>query len=108
MRKEYNKLVRDRIPSIIESSGKEFLIRVLSDDEYKRALKRKLIEEATEVNAAESTDELVAELADVVEVIDALIAVLGMSWEEIRDVQKKKRLERGGFGKRLQLMWVEK
>ena len=107
MRKDYEKLVRDKVPSIIEAADKKFLTRHLSDDEYRRALIQKLMEEAREVQGAESIAELTEELADVAEVMDALVVVLGISWQEVREAQKQKRLERGGFEKRLKLMWVE-
>ncbi|MCI0711669.1 MAG: nucleoside triphosphate pyrophosphohydrolase [Chloroflexi bacterium] len=58
-RREYNKLVRDNIPEIIAANG--------------QALRQKLVEEAQEVLQAKP-DELVNELADVYEVLDALIA----------------------------------
>ena len=107
MRKDYSKLVRDKVPDIIEAAGKKLLTRRLSEDRYKRALKQKLVEEAREVQGAESIAELTEELADVAEVMDTLIAVLGISWQEVREAQKQKKLERGGFEKRLKLMWVE-
>ena len=107
MRKDYDKLVRDKVPSIIEAADKKFLTRHLSDDEYRRALIQKLMEEAREVQGAEAIAELTEELADVAEVMDALVVVLGISWLEVREAQKQKRLERGGFEKRLKLMWVE-
>ena len=107
MRKDYNKLVRDAIPSLIEAAGKEYLTQTLSEDDYIKALKQKLVEESNEVQSAELIDEVVTELADVAEVMDALIAVLDSSWEEIRKVQMRKRLERGGFARRLKLVWVE-
>ena len=107
MRKDYSKLIRDKVPDIIEAAGKKFLTQRLSEDRYKRALKQKLVEEAREVQGAESIAELTEELADVAEVMDTLIAVLGISWQEVREAQKQKKLERGGFEKRLKLMWVE-
>ena len=107
MRKNYNKLVRDRIPRIIEAAGKRFLTRVLSEDKYQRALKQKLVEEAGEVEAAESRDELVAELADVAEVMEALMGALGLGWDEVWQVQREKRLARGGFEGRVELVWEE-
>ncbi|MDV3350692.1 nucleoside triphosphate pyrophosphohydrolase [Leptothoe sp. LEGE 181152] len=107
MRKDYNKLVRDKVPDLIEAAGKKFLTLRLSEDKYKRALKQKLVEETREVQGAESITELTEELADVAEVMDTLIVVLGISWQEVREAQKQKRLERGGFEERLKLMWVE-
>ena len=63
MRKQYHKLVRDRIPEIIRESGNECEVIILSETEYRQALRQKLIEEAAEV--AEANEEgLIAELAD--------------------------------------------
>jgi len=70
--KEYHKLVRDRIPEIIRKSGNECEVVILSDAEYCQALRQKLMEEAGEAAEANGED-LVAELADLYEVIDALM-----------------------------------
>ena len=48
MRIEYNKLIRDRIPEIIKEAGKTYSVVVMDDDEYKRSLLEKLLEEAKE------------------------------------------------------------
>ena len=45
MEKVYNKLVRDNIPEVIMNDGEYPVIRVLSDEEYKKELERKLLEE---------------------------------------------------------------
>jgi predicted house-cleaning noncanonical NTP pyrophosphatase (MazG superfamily) len=94
------KLVRDRIPEIIEASGRIALVRKLTDSEFERALRLKLIEEATE--ACEASDsELVTELADVLEVCLALASAHGFTLESIEVARKKKESERGSFSKRL-------
>jgi predicted house-cleaning noncanonical NTP pyrophosphatase (MazG superfamily) len=67
MRKTYNKLVRDRIPEIIQAAGQEYATEVMSLEEYQQALREKLIEEAQE--AADASD-LISELADLYEVMD--------------------------------------
>ena len=104
MGKEYNKLVRDRIPEIIRQSGMECEIAVLSDAEYCQALRQKLIEEAAEVAEADG-DELVAELADLYEVIDALMAeVMSISGDRILNAQAKRRETRGGFTQKIMLL----
>ena len=72
--KAYNKLVRDRIPGIIQGEGRECVTAFMSGSEYKTALHAKLIEEAQEVQAAEP-GHLATELADVYEVLDALLTV---------------------------------
>ena len=66
--KTYNKLVRDKIPEIIEKDNKKCEIKILNDEEYKKALSLKLVEEANEFLESNNIDEL----ADVLEVIDAI------------------------------------
>lgn len=106
MRKEYYKLVRDRIPEIIRASGRECGIEIMDDEEYRRALLDKLVEEAQEAAEAEPQD-LVKELADLYEVIDAVIALHGIDRDEIRAKQQSRRTERGGFQNRIRLLWTE-
>ena len=103
MGKEYNKLVRDRIPDIIRQSGNECETAVLSDEEYRQALRLKLIEEATEVAEAYG-DKLVGELADLYEVIDALMASYDISGDRILNAQAKRRENRGGFAQKIMLL----
>lgn len=103
MVKEYNKLVRDRIPEIIHQSGNQCEIAVLSDPEYKQALRVKLIEEAKEVAEAEEED-LVTELADLYEVIDALMASYGIKGDRVLNAQAKRRETRGGFAQKIMLL----
>lgn len=103
---EYNKLIRDRIPAIIEAEGKTCRIETMPEDEYRQALLEKLIEEAQEAAQA-SPDRLVTELADLYEVIDAVLAVNGIDREEVLQVQKQRQSSRGGFEQRLKLLWVD-
>jgi predicted house-cleaning noncanonical NTP pyrophosphatase (MazG superfamily) len=106
MRKEYRKLVRDRIPEIIEKDGRGCEVAILSEDEYRQALRAKLIEEAKEAAAAES-GKLAVELADLYEIVDAVMAAYGIERTLVLAEQKKRRIERGGFEKRIQLLWTE-
>jgi predicted house-cleaning noncanonical NTP pyrophosphatase (MazG superfamily) len=103
MEKEYHKLVRDRIPEIIRQSGIECETAVLSDAEYCQALRQKLIEEAAEVAAADG-ENLIRELADLYEVIDALMASYGISGDRILNAQAKRRENRGGFAQKIMLL----
>jgi predicted house-cleaning noncanonical NTP pyrophosphatase (MazG superfamily) len=100
---EYNKLVRDRIPEIIRQSGNNCEIAILSDAEYRQALRLKLIEEAAEVAEAEGED-LVTELADLYEVIDALVASYEIAGDRVLQEQIKRRQARGGFAKKIMLL----
>jgi predicted house-cleaning noncanonical NTP pyrophosphatase (MazG superfamily) len=106
MRVEHNKLVRDHIPQIIEADGRRPVTRVLGDVDYRAALRTKLVEEAVEARDA-PPDRLPAELADVVEVIAALLPTLGLTWEDLFALAERERAERGGFTGRLLLEHVE-
>jgi predicted house-cleaning noncanonical NTP pyrophosphatase (MazG superfamily) len=102
MRKTHNKLVRDRIPEIIQAAGQEYATEVMALEDYQQALREKLVEEAQE--AADARD-LIGELADLYEVMDALIKVYGIDPDAIGAEQRRKRDERGGFGQRIRLLW---
>jgi len=105
-RKEFNKLVRDNIPAILDSQGIRFEAVTMADADYRQALRHKLIEEAQE--AAEASEHhLITELADLYEVIDTLMQVYGINKHEVLNSQTIKRLERGGFEQRLRLLWTE-
>ncbi len=93
------KLVRDRIPEIIESSGAQPEITVLDDDAYDTALRAKLVEEVEEFFDADDEHAL-EELADIVEVVGALAARVGASWDELMNAAAAKRRDRGGFERR--------
>jgi len=106
MRVTYNKLVRDRIPEIIETDGHHAFTRILNDQDYRAALLAKLVEEAREAQSA-SADELPGELADVREVLQALLSTLPMTWQELDVLAASKRGKRGGFGDRIFLEYTE-
>lgn len=101
MEKVINKLVRDNIPNIIENNGEEVITRILGDDEYKKELCNKLLEESNEVINAKSSDETLEELADVLEVLKAIAELNNKNLEDIIEIAKRKKLERGGFKKRI-------
>ena len=100
---QYNKLVRDKIPKIIEDSGKSATIRILSDSEYVNALETKLDEEVGEYHR----DKSVEELADILEVIYALAATCGCSRAQLEQVYLEKHCKRGGFTQKICLTSVE-
>lgn len=97
------KLVRDKIPDLICASGRVPDVRVLDDAAYRSALHDKLLEEAAELRGAMTNDEVVAELADVLEVLAAMAALHGLSFEGLVVAADYKRSERGGFARRLWL-----
>ena len=102
MRQNYDKLIRDLIPQHIEASGKGYMV----EDAFRQALRHKLIEEATEAAEA-SPESLVTELADLLEVVVALMEVEGLSREQINQEQARRRQARGCFERRLKLLWTE-
>lgn len=100
--KVYNKLVRDKIPEIIEKSGKTCTVEKLTDEKYIVMLDAKLTEELAEYQESKSLEEL----ADLLEVMGAVVKARGYSWDELTKVRKKKLEERGGFEKRILLKEV--
>lgn len=101
--KKYRKLVRDRIPQIIEKTGEKATVHILSHSAYLKELKRKLIEEASEAEKAKGRKELTKELADLLEVIEATARAHKIPPQELSRVKRLRRKERGGFRKRLLL-----
>ena len=100
--KKSNKLIRDRIPEILEEKGANFSVRVLNDDEYKRELLLKVVEEAEEIaGTGGNTGELVKEIGDVMEVMDHVVATFGLDLAQIGKVKRERRRLRGGFSKKL-------
>ncbi len=96
----FNKLVRDKIPEIIEKSGAIPVIRIMDENEYIDALEKKLDEEVDEYHESKDTEEL----ADVLEVVYALCEARGYSVEELMAVYNKKHEERGGFKEKIFLI----
>lgn len=104
----HNKLIRDNIPQIIEADHKTCKTRILNDTEYLEALKTKLSEEALEVKQAQDKLELTKEIADVLEVLEAISTASGITKEEILAIKEKKAIKNGKFEKKLFLEYVLK
>ncbi len=103
MTRHYEKLVRDRIPEMIENGGSRCVTRILEDGEYREMLRRKLSEELQEYLESGEAEEL----ADLLEVMRAAAEAQGVAWEEIEGIRQKKKAARGGFEKRILLLQVE-
>ena len=99
---EYHKLVRDRIPEIIEKDGKTCECSVLSQEDYLVMLDQKLNEELAEYQESKSMEEL----ADLLEVMSAVATARGSSMEEVEKIRASKKEKRGGFEKRILLETV--
>jgi len=93
--KLYDKLVRDRTPEIIRDSGKTCAADTFNSDDFRRAWREKLLAEAQEVAVASDHD-LLTEPADISEVVDALLTVHGLTQEDLRMMQDRRSVERGG------------
>lgn len=107
MRVTYDKLIRDRIPEIMDRAGVRYELTPLPDDAFRAALLAKGVEEAEELRAATRRDDVITELADVLEVLDALMRLEGIDAREVRAVQTARREARGGFEGRVMLRWTE-
>ena len=100
----YNKLVRDKIPDEInEMEGRKANYRILDDDEYLQELDRKLFEEAHEFVEEHSVEEL----ADLMEVIFAIMKTKNISIDDVKDARKIKNNKKGKFKDKVYLIDVE-
>ena len=102
MSKQYHKLVRDRIPQIIKSTGKTCRTEILDDGTYLQLLDEKLSEELAEYQESKSLEEL----ADLLEVMEAVVAARGYNWEQLQEIKTEKKAARGGFKDKILLLEV--
>lgn len=99
---KYDKLVRDKIPQIIEAGGKSCVTEILSDEEYLRRVDEKLSEELAEYYA----DGSIEELADLLEALYAAARARGYTLAQLETVRREKAEKRGGFEKKILLREV--
>ena len=102
MKKEYNKLVRDKIPEIIGEQGKHCIVKKLSDEDYLTMVDAKLDEELAEYHK----DQNLEELADLLEVIYAAAQARGFTLEQLEKLRAEKAAKRGIFREKLLLLEV--
>ena len=95
--KTFNKLVRDKIPEIISNNGEQCTTRVLDNEEYLHELNTKLSEEVNEY--LESSE--LEELADIFEVLYAILDAKNVSKEDLEDIRIAKVEKRGAFKERI-------
>ena len=100
---KHHKLVRDKIIEIIESRQARALFHIAGDQEYKTKLYEKLLEEAGEFLKDENEEEL----ADIYEVLDAIIALKGFDRNRIEAIRANKLKDRGAFQKKIILEETE-
>ena len=92
---KYNKLVRDKIPELLDSKGIHYEKRIATPEEYKLELIKKLKEEISEFTETPNTEEL----SDILEVVEALKKL--PEFINVEDVRKNKLAEKGGFEKKI-------
>lgn len=100
----YKKLVRDNIPDICLANNQTPKYRVLDEKEYKSALKKKLKEEMKEYIRSDNLEEL----ADILEVVDAIAVSQGSSLDEVLKIKESKSTKNGKFEKKYYLESVSK
>lgn len=105
---EFNKLVRDKIPEKIQHNGEEAVTAQLEKNILSQLLKRKLVEEALEVLDSEEREDLIVEIADVLEVLDGILAQHQIDIQVILQQKEKKREKAGGFEKGIYLKRTSK
>jgi predicted house-cleaning noncanonical NTP pyrophosphatase (MazG superfamily) len=103
----HDKLIRDNAPNKMRESGALFETRELDELEFKSELLRKVVEEAGELGASVTKDEITSELADILDVIDQVQATFGVCETELSEARARNAREKGGFRQRLFLEWSE-
>ena len=92
------------MPDVIKVAGHDWKTRVMGSREYEKELKKKLVEEAKEVEKA-SKEELINELSDVLELAKSIATHYKIPFSKVEKFQEEKRKKRGGFKKKLFLLW---
>ena len=103
----YNKVIRDRVADKMSRNGVRFLTKKLSQKAFEKALILKVAEEASGVVNAKNRQELVQELADLLVVIDEVKRVKKISPLELKKTYGENMAKKGGFSKKLWLIWSE-
>ena len=101
----YNKLIRDKVPDKIHLLGSECETLELSQEEFEKELIKKVTEEARGLLNAKNDQEILEELADVMDVLDEILKIKNISREQLELQQKNNFEKKGGFSKRLFLSW---
>lgn len=100
----YNKLVRDKIPTILKDQNISSETRILNDDEFKRHLLQKLQEEVIELINAHNETNFFEELADVIEVLTTIKKSFSIDSQILKKIRSQKNKERGKFNRQILLI----
>lgn len=102
-----NKLSRDKTAERLKSFNIKVDYKIIEGKELVEALNKKLLEEAQEVVDAENKEELTAELADLLEVIDVFCSAHNIDMQQILEAKQNKKEQRGSFGKGIFIDTIE-
>lgn len=103
----YRKLIRDKIPAKMDRVGAAYEIRKLGQKEFRKELLKKVGEEASGLLAAKNKEEIIEELADVLDVIEEIRRHWKIKPSCLRKFQKENALKKGGFKRKIYLVWSE-
>jgi len=106
--KELNKLVRDKVPTLVTKDGGSYTLKLLSPLEHQHEITHKLVEELSEYREAATKDQAIEELVDMVELIHAAITLHGLTIEEFEAIRQAKKAKKGGFNKGIYLHTISK
>ena len=107
-KKIYNKLIRDKIPEIIKADRHTSKTRIMDNEEYRQELFKKVLEEGKELREVKGdAKEMIKEISDVYEVVDAIIESYKLDRGEINKIKEERRAKRGGFKKKIFLEHVD-
>ena len=104
---KYNKLIRDKIPEIIKKDKAIPKVTRLNSKSFEKELKKKLIEESMELQIAQGKKDILKELSDVLEILQAIARIENISWKKIEEQRRERAKKRGGFKKKLFLKEVQ-
>jgi len=102
-RLHYDKLVRDKIPEILSKQNKKYKCHIATGDELREMLREKVLEEIGEY----MSNPCLEELADVYEVLEAVVKAEGYTLTDIEEYRIEKRQTNGGFSQSIILEYVE-
>lgn len=103
----YNRLVRDKIPELLELAGKKGTFRILGDKEFESELKKKLAEGVKDYREAVNESDAAEELAGLFEILISLTKVHHLTLRELDEIRQEKAKKHGRFHERLFLIKVE-
>ena len=103
----YRKLVRDKIPKRIEESGGKYQVKTLSGAGFKKEILKKVGEEASGLAKSKVKRDIASEMGDLLDVLGEVKKAFGITSTELAKSRTKEMKRKGGFGKRIYLLWAE-